>query len=124
MCQQERRAMKWPDVPTKARWQRCLILTVVTAVLFSAFEFAAMDLRLQDCPEVQPSGTGRTLRLVYHLLLISLLIVATATDFDSYLIPDQITVTGILTLAVIAATMRRILLGWRDNAAPRPLRVK
>ena len=96
MCQRERQAMNWPAVSSQNRWRRCLILMGVTAILFAAFEFAAMDLRLQDCPEVQPSGTGRTLRLAYHLTLISLLIVATATDFDSYLIPDQITVVGVL----------------------------
>jgi leader peptidase (prepilin peptidase)/N-methyltransferase len=36
------------------------------------------------------------LRLLYHYLLIVLLATATVIDFDQYLIPDDITVTGML----------------------------
>lgn len=95
-CQVERQYMQWPAVSAQARWVRCIALMVVTAVLFACFFEAAAILRVQETPEVQPSGEGRTLRLIYHLILISLLVLATATDFDCYIIPDQITIPGIL----------------------------
>lgn len=119
MCRRERHAMNWPTVTRQARWRRCLALMVVTAVLFSAFEVAAADWRVQDIAEVQPSGTGRSLRLAYHLALISLLIAATATDFDAYLIPDQITVAGVLlgvggAVAVGELQLCHLWVDWHD----------
>ena len=49
-----------------------------------------------ETPEVRPSGSGHSWRLAYHFVLISLLILATAIDFDCYMIPDAITVSGFL----------------------------
>ncbi|MGE5191397.1 MAG: prepilin peptidase [Deltaproteobacteria bacterium] len=43
------------------------------------------------------------LRLLYHYVLIALLLAATAIDFDQYLIPDQITVPGVIAGIVFAA---------------------
>src|SRR5262249_41089002 len=41
-------------------------------------------------------------RLLYHYVLVGLLVTATAVDFDQYLIPDAITVPGVL-FGVVAA---------------------
>ena len=49
-----------------------------------------------ETAEVQPSGIGRYWRLAYHLTLLGLLILATAIDFDCYMIPDSITLPGSL----------------------------
>ncbi|MGQ0635362.1 MAG: prepilin peptidase [Planctomycetaceae bacterium] len=43
-------------------------------------------------------------RLLYHFLLVTLLVVATTIDFDQYLIPDEITVPGML-IGVGGATL-------------------
>jgi leader peptidase (prepilin peptidase)/N-methyltransferase len=98
----ERRIMHWSPVSASMRWARCAILMLVTAVLFAGFETAVFNSGVLESPEVRPSAEGRLLRLGYHLALISLLIAATATDFDCYVIPDQITIPGIL-LGIIGA---------------------
>ena len=96
MSRSERLAVNWAPASNARRWWRCAILMLVTAVLFIGFEVAVTSFRVLETPEVQPSGMGRFLRMGYHLALISLLIAATATDFDCYMIPDQITIPGIL----------------------------
>jgi leader peptidase (prepilin peptidase)/N-methyltransferase len=98
----ERLAMNWPLVSTRGRWWRCALLMLVTAILFAGFDAAVHEFRVLETAEVQPSGVGRQLRMAYHLILISLLVAATATDFDCYIIPDQISVPGIL-IGVIGA---------------------
>ena len=48
-------------------------------------------------------------RLAYHLVLVALLVVATFIDFDLYIIPDGVTVTGMvlgLALGTIAPGLR------------------
>ena len=57
---------------------------LITAALFAGLVSAVDLLGVMETPEVQPSGTGRQFRLAYHLVLISLLILATAIDFDCY----------------------------------------
>lgn len=92
----ERQLLCWPAVPAATRWKRCAILVPLTLILFSGFGFAVTNLGVLETPEVQPSAVGRMLRMGYHLALISLLIAAMATDFDCYVIPDQITIPGML----------------------------
>ncbi len=102
MSRMERRIMQCSAASTAMRWGRCALLMLVTAVLFASFEVAVTRFGVLETPEVQPSGAGRSLRLAYHLVLISLLIVATATDFDCYIIPDQITIPGMI-LGIVGA---------------------
>lgn len=83
---------------------RGLVVIVVTAVLFLLFHWASMEKACLETAEVQPSGTGRTWRLVYHLCLLALLVVATSIDFDCYMIPDSITLPGML-IGVLGATL-------------------
>lgn len=96
MSRVEREIMRWPAVPRALRWRRGAVVMLVTAILFAAFQLAVMKLGVLETPEVQPSYHGRMFRLAYHLALISLLIIATAIDFDCYMIPDQITIPGML----------------------------
>lgn len=92
----EREQSGWPLLSPFVRRNRAGVLILVTAFLFVGYYAVANDWRWLDVDEVQPSGLGRQLRLFYHLVLISLLIAATAIDFDCYVIPDQITVPGTL----------------------------
>jgi leader peptidase (prepilin peptidase)/N-methyltransferase len=61
--------------------------------------------RCQDlAPVVSPSDFWKYARIFYHLVLITLLIAATATDLRDYVIPDHITVPGIL-IGIAGATI-------------------
>jgi leader peptidase (prepilin peptidase)/N-methyltransferase len=55
-------------------------------------------------------------RLLYHFILIALLLAATAIDLDQYLIPDQITVPGVLLGIGIATGVGNMQLmhAWVD----------
>lgn len=102
MSRTERQLLSWPVVDAATRRTRCLSLMAITAILFVTYLIAADQWRWLDLDEVQPSAFGRMMRLGYHLTLISLLIAATAIDFDCYMIPDQITVPGTI-LGVLGA---------------------
>lgn len=92
----ERAALNAGAVSTRVRWLRCTALMLATAALFGGLHWAEHGARVLDTPEVQPSWFGRESRLYFHLVLIALLIVATAIDFDCYVIPDGITFPGML----------------------------
>jgi len=92
----ERSALRMQSVSRSVRWQRTVVLVILTSVLFVCLSGAEQVARVLETPEVQPSEWGRACRLYYHLLLLSLLLVATALDFDCFVIPDQITVPGMV----------------------------
>lgn len=69
---------------------------LLTATLFAAFVFAKLEFHCQRIPEVRPYEISQYLRILYHLCLLALLIAATCTDFRDYVIPDSITITGIV----------------------------
>jgi len=96
LCRYERQLLAWPPASSRAEFLRSGAILLVTAGLFAGFHWAVVHAGILETPEVQPSGLGRSLRLGYHLALICLLIAATAVDFDCYVIPDQITVPGVL----------------------------
>jgi leader peptidase (prepilin peptidase)/N-methyltransferase len=61
-----------------------------------------------DTPEVQPSATGFYARVAYHVVLVGLLVLATTIDFDCYLIPDVITLPGMLVGVLAAVVMQEL----------------
>lgn len=63
-----------------------------------------MFLEVQRVDEVIPNVWWRFGRWITHLGLLTLLIAATATDLREYIIPDQITLPGVL-LGVLLATV-------------------
>ncbi len=82
--------------PTSVRVRRwrpwaAMLATVGVCLLLQQCELGWGAL---ETPEVQPSEFGRQARLVYHCLMATLLVLATIIDLDSYLLPDQLTVTG------------------------------
>lgn len=79
------------------------IVEIGTGLLFAAYVLAAVRLQCQQVPEVRPDDSWRTARVLFHLVLVALLVVATLTDLRKYVIPDQITIGGLL-LGLIAAT--------------------
>ena len=73
-----------------------LIPVLGTGLLFAAFALAVVRFHCQDVPEVRPDDFWRSARIVYHLVLIALLVAATSTDLREYVIPDQITLPGMI----------------------------
>lgn len=122
MTRLERQVMKWTPVSDSTRWLRRVVLMAVTAGLFAGFEFSVWHLWVLETPEVQPTLEGRWFRMAYHLILIALLIVSTATDFDCYIIPDQITIPGILAGVIGAVAVGELQLChlWVDWHAAIP----
>ena len=98
----ERTSLHMPIVSNRYRWLRGGFIVAITAMLFGLFHWTSLDQRCLETAEVQPSGIGRSLRLAYHLTLFAFLIVATAIDFDCYMIPDLITFPG-MALGLLGA---------------------
>jgi leader peptidase (prepilin peptidase)/N-methyltransferase len=80
------------------------LLEVVTGLLFAGFEIAFVRYHCQASPEVRPDDFWLYGRLLYQLILISLLVAATATDLRDFVIPDQITLPGAL-VGIVGATL-------------------
>ncbi|MFM9963917.1 MAG: prepilin peptidase [Planctomycetaceae bacterium] len=79
-------------------------IVLLTATLFALATFVIVALEGQRVSEVTPDLAWRYGRWLTHLGLLALLIVATATDLREYVIPDQITLPGIV-LGVLLATV-------------------
>lgn len=77
---------------------------VLTATLFAIATMAILFGEVQRVDEVVPDVRWRFGRWFAHLGLLTLLILATATDLREYIIPDQITFSG-LGLGVLLATI-------------------
>lgn len=88
-----------------------------TGIAFVGLFLAMAVFDCQDLsPTVSPHIEWKYGRIAYHLILLSLLIAATATDFWDYVVPDIITVPGIflgIALATFAADLQMIHL-WVD----------
>jgi len=100
------------------RWK--WLVAVTTGLLFGAFVYARFRLNCQDAPEVQPIELWNYGRIYYHLALIALLIAASGCDVRAYVIPDNITLTGVLMglgFAVLAGDLQTIHL-WSDWNTP------
>ena len=99
-------------------WIRPLLLEVLTGIGFAAlcwWEIDRAGLLLADLPRPLPadlSGLSSILHghLAVHLLLISLMIVASMIDIDEKIIPDTITVPGTLLGLLLAAIFPWLLL--------------
>lgn len=109
------------DFPRYAVFRRRWVLIPVgVGALFAAFAVALLQLHCQQTPEVRPEEFWRYGRLVSHLILLSLLLAANATDLRDYMIPDAITVPGML-VGVVGATVSgdlQIIHLWVDWNQP------
>lgn len=104
LSDRERKFLSLPLIPLRLRLFRGLLIVATTALVFEFFRWASIDLDCLESPEVRPSQWGEKWRLAYHLTLFGFLILATAIDFDCYVIPDAITVPGTL-IGVIGACL-------------------
>lgn len=81
-----------------------LLTSLLTGVLFSAYFVMVFQHQAHHTDEVLPSLFWKYGRAIGHLVLLALLIAATATDFREYIIPDQITLPGMI-IGVLLATI-------------------
>jgi leader peptidase (prepilin peptidase) / N-methyltransferase len=79
------------QLPSGAAWG----IMLSTAAIFTGLILAVTHARCQWITEGGSINWGHW-RLLYHDTLLALLIVATAIDLDQYLIPDEMTVPGVL----------------------------
>lgn len=86
-----------------ARRGETTVTAVLTAGLFALATFVIVFLEAQRVSEVQPDVWWRFGRWAAHLGLLALLIAATTTDLREYIIPDQVTIPGVV-LGVLLAT--------------------
>ena len=94
-------ANRLSEVPPRRR--ETLVTTLITGCLFAIGVFVIVTLEGQRVHEVIPQPFWRYGRLLSHLVLLALLITATATDLREYIIPDSITYPGTL-LGIVLAT--------------------
>lgn len=92
------------DPPAPVPKNRMVLIAGLTGLLFAGFVVAMLAGECQATPMVRPTPFWKTGRIFYLGILLWLLVVATITDLRDYLIPDQITLTGI-ALAVAGATV-------------------
>ena len=72
-------------------------IVAATGLLYGGFTWVMLAWQGQQAlPEVRPDELWRYGRILYHLVLITLLVAGTATDWREYVIPDQITLPGML----------------------------
>ncbi len=101
------------------RRQSELLVQWGTGLLFAALAAALLDQHCQAIPE-QGNPAAIHWRLLFQLVLVSLLIVAAGVDLKCYLIPDAITLPG-LAVGLTAATLHgnlQLLPLWVDWNGP------
>ena len=99
-----------------------LLLEIVTSLLFAAFAFFLLELRCQQTPMIQHDAAGWVLRLGFHFVLLTLMLLATGTDLRSYAIPDVVVGVGCLAgvaLATMSGQLQMVPL-WIDWNAEIP----
>ena len=132
MSARERRILNLPTVSRRLRWLRSIVIICATAVLFGSFHWASVDQFCLETAEVRPSGTGQSLRLAYHFVLLALLIVFVIIQFirpkqntsdvnpqditHVYMVPEN--VHQILTKACLDCHSNNTRYPWYNNMAP------
>ena len=87
--------------PWKMHWLYQTLILVACTVLTALLPIAVIAGRCQSLVEGGSIDWAQW-RILYHLSLVTLLFVATVVDFDQYVIPDEITLTGAI-LGVVGA---------------------
>jgi len=77
---------------------------IATGLLFAGFVIAYVRYHCQELAEVRPDEFWLYGRVVFQLILVALLVAATATDLRDFVIPDQITLPGAL-VGIVGATI-------------------
>ena len=81
-----------------------VLLPIATAGIFATLAWSVLLGRCQEIESINLSQTAEFLRLGYHLVLIALLMTSVVTDMRDYVIPDAITIPG-MVIGITAATV-------------------
>ena len=79
-----------------------ILTPVLTGAILAGYFVVVFGLRMHSTSEVLPALFWVYGRAIGHLVLLILLIEATVTDFREYIIPDQITVPGMMAGVLLA----------------------
>lgn len=82
--------------------QTRLLTALLTGAILAGYFVAVFGLRMHSTSDVLPAFFWVYGRAIGHLVLLILLIEATVTDFREYIIPDQITVPGMIAGVLLA----------------------
>ena len=87
-------------------WVRPMLLELATGICFAALYWHEVG-RFVDTQQFPPLATLAVLQARYfsHIILFSLMLVATFIDFDEQTIPDAITVPGAIIALILAAAL-------------------
>lgn len=105
-----RRESRWHG---RGYWVRPLVLELATGVGLALLYWLEVD-RLILWPSIvaweTPSLTAVHAQYLSHVVLISLMVMATFIDFDEQMIPDEITVSGTVVALLLAIALPLSLL--------------
>ncbi|NQV24602.1 MAG: prepilin peptidase [Rhodopirellula sp.] len=79
-----------------------LLTALLTGAILSGYFVAVFHWQMHSTSEVLPAQFWKYGRAIGHLVLLTLLIAATITDFREYIIPDQITMPGMIAGVLLA----------------------
>lgn len=96
LIDRERSQLGLPATVAAVRRIRPAIVTAVSVALMMGLAYAEFVGQCLETPEVRPESHHLIHRVVFHCGLILFLVLGTAIDLDCYLLPDQITIPGML----------------------------
>lgn len=99
----ERLVLVLPPTHPSVRYVRPVVVTAVSVALMMGLAYAELVGNCLATPEVRPEPHHLIHRLVFHCGLILFLVLGTAIDLDCYLLPDQITIPGMIWGVGVAA---------------------
>lgn len=100
-CEQESTAEKALSYH-RGSFSMRLLTAFMTGGLFAGYFLAVFHFQTHSTDEVLPAEFWKYGRAIGHLVLITLLIAATVTDFREYIIPDQIVIPGMVAGVTLA----------------------
>ncbi len=113
-------AVKLTPLPNPAAnvpsWKQALLAAGFGGLITAGFTLAMLVWDCQKAEMVRPDPLWQSGRIVYHAILLWLLLAATITDLRDYVIPDQITIPGVLLgvgLATASGDLQMMHL-WMD----------
>ena len=112
-----RRALRDCDEPDRG-WSIGSALAGV--VCCGAFTFCMLTWKVQETPNVRPSEIWWYWRIGHHVVLIALMLAATATDLRAYLIPDRLVRFGLIWGVVLAGLsgdlqIEQVWVDWNEE---------
>lgn len=116
----ERKLLQLPPTMATTRRYRPVIVSLVSAGLMLALSYAEIVGGCLSTPEVRPDPASIPLRAIFHCGLVLFLVLGTAIDLDCYVLPDPITVPGMIwgiagAAWIADAQIAHLWVDWRES---------